>query len=95
MALMMATRNTRVLVIFALIAVVAMVSAGCDDQTHDLKGVKFSDVQHAEGFNNVDQHPNIVRFCIDGRAFVSTTREGTGLIRIPEWDVTFCHGPTS
>jgi hypothetical protein len=69
----------------------ALALAGCgNDQSSDLKNVKFRDPQKAEGYNNVDGHPNVVRFCVDGRAFVSTTRPGDGLMRMPEWDSSFC-----
>lgn len=77
---------TRVLAVMAAL----MALSGCAGQQHDLEGVRFGDVQKAEGFNNVDQHPNLVRFCIDGVAFVSSTREGTNVVRIPEWDTSYC-----
>lgn len=75
---------------FLAAVAVVLALAGCAGQQHDLEGVNFGDVEKAEGYNNVDEHPNVVRFCIDGRAFLSTTRSGDGLQRMPEWDASYC-----
>jgi hypothetical protein len=42
-----------------------------------------------EVFRNVQLHPNLARICIDGVAFLTTTRDLDAVDRIPEWD-EFC-----
>ncbi len=59
-------------------------------QSRDVEGVEFRDADRIEGFNNVDEHPNLVRLCIGGLAFVTTTREHIPFERVPEWDESFC-----
>lgn len=83
---------TRKLALGAVV-LVALALGGCDPQggqNHDLEGVTFKDPDSAQGFNNVDGHPNIVRVCIDKVAFATTTRQGDGITRVPEWDAAFC-----
>lgn len=59
-------------------------------QRHDLEGVQQKDPDKAELYTNVDEHPNVVRICIDGVAFATTTRNyGDAIMRVPEWD-TWC-----
>jgi hypothetical protein len=84
---------TKALTVAALVAAGVLTSAeSCDNQTADKKGVIFHDPQKIEGYKNVDQHPNIVRLCIDGVAFYTTTRtNGEFMGRVPEWD-TWCKG---
>ena len=74
--------------------------AGCPGETttgggaHDLKGIEYQDPQKAEMYTNVDGYPNIVRLCIGGVAFATTTRpDFTAVIRVPEWDASFCGTP--
>jgi hypothetical protein len=60
---------------------------GCQGaNTRDLKGVSAKNPSKTELYANVDNHPNIVRLCIDGLAFVTTSREMDPLLRVPEWD---------
>jgi hypothetical protein len=44
---------------------------------------------------NVDDHPNVVRLCLDGLAFFSVSQVhstgGPSVTRVPEWDRA-CHG---
>lgn len=37
-------------------------------------------------YQNLDGHPTIVRLCIGGLGFVTTTRRYSAYERIPEWD---------
>lgn len=65
-------------------------------EARDLKGINYRDPNKAEIINNVNQHPNLVRLCIDGLAFV-TSSNGDGkyapnVLRIPEWDASYCGG---
>lgn len=39
-----------------------------------------------EVFLNVDMHPNLARVCIDGIAFLTTTRDLDAVDRVAEWD---------
>lgn len=55
----------------------------------DVEGVPSADADSYKLWNNVDGHPNLVRVCADGVAFLTTTRDYTAVVRIPEWD-KFC-----
>lgn len=48
------------------------------------------DPDKIELYLNIDQYPNVVRLCIGGVAFATTTRDFTALVRVPEWDRTWC-----
>ena len=58
----------------------------------DVEGVKSQDPDLVQNYNNMDQHPNIGKVCIDGVAFVTTTRDYNAIERVPEWDKT-CPAP--
>jgi hypothetical protein len=64
--------------------------AGCGSSRRDLNGVPNRDPDKAEMYSNVDGYPNIVRVCIGGVAFATTTRQMGEITRVPEWDKTFC-----
>lgn len=51
--------------------------------------VKVGPPDSIEVFQNVQLHPNIARVCIDGVAFLTTTRDFDAIDRVPEWDA-FC-----
>lgn len=87
----------------AIIAVPALaltLLAGCgfneqNATSGDLTGVTAERPQKIRAFNNIDKHPNIVEICIDGRAFLTTSRlAGVNLLRFPDDDMQFC-GATS
>lgn len=59
----------------------------------DVEGVKSSDPDLVQNYNNMDKHPNIGKVCIDGVAFLTTTRQYDAVTRVPEWDRT-CPGYT-
>lgn len=61
-------------------------AGGCGANQRDLEGVEIRNPQKAEIYANLDEHPNIVRVCIDGVALLTTTRELDGVQRVPEWD---------
>jgi hypothetical protein len=69
-------------------------AAGCGSDNanqKDVKGVPWRNPDKIEVYANIDEHPNIVRVCIDKVAFATTSRpDGINLMRVPEWDVTFC-----
>lgn len=70
-----------------LVSLTACGQAPWEDSLRDLEGVEVYDPDSVRMWNNVDKHPNIVRLCLDGVAFATTTREyGDALLRIPEWD---------
>ena len=80
----------------SLAALVILVTlAGCANQTvRDLEDIPVSDPDSVELFTNIDEYPNIVRVCIDGVAFATTTREAQAAIfLVPEWNDE-CGGDT-
>jgi hypothetical protein len=79
-----------------IVAVVAagLVLAGCGANTRDLEGVPIKDPDKIEIYANLDQHPNIVRLCIGGVAFYTTTRDLNAIGRVPEWDA-WCGNTTT
>lgn len=78
----------------AVVAAVALALAGCGSDNanqHDVTGVSWKNPDKIEVYANIDEHPNLVRLCIDHVAFATTSRlNGVNLMRVPEWDVTFC-----
>ncbi len=75
--------------VVALVAMV-LVLVACSGQSRDVEGIEFKDADRIEGFNNVDGHPNLVRLCVGGLAFITTQREHIPFERVPEWDESFC-----
>lgn len=66
--------------------------AGCQgENTRDLGGVHYRAPDKIEGFLNVDGQPNVTRMCIDGVAFLTSSRDYNSVMRIPEWD-SWCKG---
>lgn len=60
--------------------------AGCGSNRRDLEGIPLTEPSKVEIYANLDTQPNIVRLCIDGVALMTTSREYTSVIRVPEWD---------
>lgn len=54
----------------------------------DVEGVKSQKPDLIQNYNNMDKHPNIGKVCIDGVAFLTTTRDLQAVVRVPEWDKT-------
>lgn len=72
--------------ITAAVTVVA-VTGGCDQaEERDLEKIIQQQPQKAEIYSNVNKHPNIVRLCIDGVAFYTTSRDFNAIGRVLEWD---------
>lgn len=68
--------------------------SGCGNSFRDLNGIPNKEPDKAEMYANVDGYPNIVRICIGGVAFATTTRDAAGaILRVPEWDSSFCGAP--
>lgn len=76
-----------------LVGAVALALAGCGSSRRDLNGIPNKDPDKAEMYSNVDGYPNVVRICIQGVAFATNTRQYDSMIRVPEWDKTFCTQP--
>lgn len=78
--------------LFLAIALLATVAAaiGCDaSNTQDLKGIPGQKPDSIKVYINIDTHPNIAKLCIDGVAFITTSREGDDAVnRVPELDRT-------
>lgn len=63
------------------------------DNFRDLEGVPTMEPSKVALIANVDRHPNLVAICIQGVAFVTSTREyGDAVTRVPELDAKFCTG---
>lgn len=85
--------------IAALTLAAAMVLGGCaqDASKADLaepqqKGRSIPDEYEVRVpdaltvFQNIDGHPTLTRVCIDGVAFLTTSRDFSAVTRLPEWD---------
>lgn len=73
------------------VAVTGLVILGAcspSNNFRDVEGVKSQRPDLIENYNNMDQHPNIGKVCIDGVAFLTTTRDFQAVVRVPEWDKT-------
>jgi hypothetical protein len=84
-------------------AAAGLMLAGCatNPQTQDRGGQdgnppdQVLDVDYVEVYRNADTLPNIMRTCVQGLGFASSTSSrgesagGTPMLRVPEWD-TFC-----
>lgn len=80
------------ILIGGLAVLLAFLVSGCgpNQTTRDLEGVPAKEPQKAEVYVNVDKYGNVARLCIDGVAFATTTRDYQALMRVPEWDKTWC-----
>lgn len=85
----------RLIVILLAVVLAACAEAHMQDIDTETRWIEFStedlDVSikvpdSIEVFQNVDSHPNIARICIDGVAFLTTTRDLDAIDRVPEWD---------
>lgn len=79
-----------------VLAAAALSLTGC--QLHktatnaDLTGVHYDTPDTVKVWQNIDNHPNIAKLCLDGVAFATTTRDAQAAAqRVPEWDQT-CPG---
>lgn len=70
----------------ALATLAVLGLTGCGNNFRDVEGVPSHDADSYAIWNNVDGHPNLVRVCADGVAFLTTTRDYTAVQRVPEWD---------
>lgn len=73
-------------VMITLAAVAAVAAAGCTSTLQDLENVDAVPPDSYEVFQSPDLFPNIARVCVDGVAFVTTTRDYQQVTRVPEWD---------
>ena len=85
------TKRAAVRVALASIVGVALsgVLASCGSATgsiRDYEEARVLDPGKVAIWNNVDQHPNIVRICTDGIAWATTSRDYQQITRVPEWD---------
>ncbi len=79
------------IVILAAGAILVFSACGPGNNFRDVEGVKSQNPDLIENYNNMDQHPNLSKVCIDGVAFLTTTRDYDAVTRVPEWDRT-CPG---
>jgi hypothetical protein len=74
----------------AAVVLLGLTLTGCSSNNfRDVEGVDSHDADAYYLVNNLDGHPNLVRVCQDGVAFLTTTRDLDAVERIPEWD-RFC-----
>jgi hypothetical protein len=67
-------------------AVAGIALTGCTSTLQDLEGIEATPPDSYEVFQSPDLFPNIARVCVDGVAFVATTRDYQQVTRVPEWD---------
>lgn len=84
----------KVKVIVGVGALVVLGACSPGNNFRDVEGVPSKNPDAIVVYNNVDQHPNIAKVCIEGVAFATTTRDLDALTRVPEWDRT-CPGGVS
>jgi hypothetical protein len=82
----MSTNKKRAIV--AGLAFMALGACSPGNNFRDVEGVKSNDPDLVQNYNNMDRHPNIGKVCIDGVAFLTTTRDYDAVTRVPEWDKT-------
>lgn len=78
----------------ATFGVLALTACSPGNNFRDLEGVKSVNPDKATVYNNVDKHPNLAVICIDGVAFVTSTRQYESHSRVSELDRT-CPAPTA
>lgn len=79
----------RVKVMMGVGALVILGACTPGNNFRDVEGVKSERPDLVQNYNNMDKHPNIGKVCIDGVAFLTTTRNyGDAVTRVPEWDKT-------
>lgn len=99
------TTSRRLLVLLALVVVLAG-ACSADASRADLKQPQFDGnvntnnitakaMDKIEVLVNVDNSPNVVRFCIDGQAYMTISKDYNvpqvdPFRRMPEWDKSFC-----
>lgn len=80
-------------VVLAVVAITILGACG-GDAYRDVEGVPSKNPDTIAVYSNVDKYPNIVKVCIEGAAFATTTRSYQAVTRVPEWDRT-CPGSVS
>lgn len=68
------------------VVVLGLLGVGCTSTLQDLEGVDAIPPDSYEVFQSPDLFPNVARVCVDGVAFVTTTRDYQQVTRVPEWD---------
>lgn len=72
-----------------VLVITSLIVAACSNQLNDLGGINQASPDYALTYLNVSSFPNITLVCIKGVGFATTTRSGTDLVMVPEWD-SFC-----
>jgi len=68
-----------------------LTGASCEQQQlRDLENVPVEDMQNVRIFVNVDGFANVVVGCIEGAAFIFTTRDYEAVERQPDLDGPIC-----
>lgn len=78
----------KVLSALAIAALILLGACGPGNNFRDVEGADSQDPDLVEVFNNADKHPNIVKVCIDGVAFATTSRDYNAIMRVEAWDAT-------
>lgn len=80
------------LAIGAAVSLTMGCSCNPNDATNgDVTGVVSVPADKLRSFTNIDGHPNVAEFCIDNRAFLTTSRTaGNNFMRFPEDDIAYC-----
>lgn len=79
--------NRAMILILMGLGILAFALSGCtQNQYRDSEDAALKDPDSVDIYTNVDEHPNIVRLCIDGVAFATTTREYEPVFLVPDWN---------
>lgn len=71
-------------------AVTPLAACGGTATYADLENVPAATPTKIEAYTNIDKHPNLVRLCIDGKAFITTSRKGAGAWRRADYFDAWC-----
>ena len=78
----------------AVVASMLLTAGSCEQQQlRDLENIPVEEMENVRIFVNVDGYANMVVGCIEGSAFVFTTRDYEAFERQPDLDGPICGSP--
>jgi outer membrane lipoprotein SlyB len=81
----------KIVALAGVVASVLLTAGSCEaQQLRDLENVPVEEMQNVRIFVNVDGYANMVVGCIEGAAFVFTTRDYEAFERQPDLDGPIC-----
>ena len=88
----MRRRTQGIIGITAVLTAVAggsLLNLACSAQFSDQGGIAQANPDYILTYLNVDGFPNPTIMCVQGVGFVTTSRDYSAILRVPEWDA-FC-----